>query len=184
MFLNTFFERKNIFKIKKVDYSIIEELSSLDSYVSYTDYGDNRKPLFGALFEQEEFTYIVPLSSPKRKHLNMRESLDFKKIVNDNNDLLGVVNLNNMIPYPTKNLQDLPISEIHEIRTNDSAEELLKYQALVDIELDILNKRVTKIRNDAMKVYKIKTLWKNNQPLENRCVDFKKLEEYLSERGD
>ena len=40
--------------------------------------------------------YCIPLSSPKEKHKNMKNSMDFSKI-EVNGNLLGVLNFNHMI---------------------------------------------------------------------------------------
>ena len=44
--------------------------------------------------------YFAPLSSPKPKHKNMKNTLDFFKIKNGE---LGAVNFNNMIPVNKNN---------------------------------------------------------------------------------
>ena len=55
----------------------------------------NKRPYIGVLFEIEEKRYIAPLTSPKTKHLTMKNSLDFFKI---NEGKYGAINLNNMFP--------------------------------------------------------------------------------------
>ena len=44
--------------------------------------------------------YFVPLSSPKEKHLKMKNTLDFLKL---DNGKLGAINFNNMIPVTGNN---------------------------------------------------------------------------------
>lgn len=41
--------------------------------------------------------YFAPLSSPKQKHLKMKNDIDFYKL---SNGKLGAINFNNMIPVP------------------------------------------------------------------------------------
>ena len=55
----------------------------------------NKRPYIGVLFEIDRKKYLAPLSSPKPKHLTMKNSLDFVKI---NQGKFGVINLNNMFP--------------------------------------------------------------------------------------
>ena len=63
------------------------------------DFLFNRSPLYfvGVLFEIGEIKYFAPLSSPKYKHLKMKNSIDFYKI---DSGKLGAINFNNMIPIP------------------------------------------------------------------------------------
>lgn len=58
------------------------------------------RPFLGVLFNIEKFEYFAPLSSPKKKHKNMKNMLDFFKIKNAE---LGVINFNNMISVTSKN---------------------------------------------------------------------------------
>lgn len=58
------------------------------------------RPFLGVLFNIEKFEYFASLSSPKKKHKNMKNMLDFFKIKNGE---LGVINFNNMIPVTSKN---------------------------------------------------------------------------------
>lgn len=49
----------------------------------------------GVLFEINSCKYFAPLSSPKAKHMLMKNQIDFYKI---DRGKLGAINLNNMIP--------------------------------------------------------------------------------------
>lgn len=55
---------------------------------------------YGILFKIDTFEYFAPLSSPKLKHIKMKNTLDFLKIKNGE---LGAINFNNMIPVMKNN---------------------------------------------------------------------------------
>ena len=63
-------------------------------------YEKELRPFIGILFKIEMCEYFAPLSSPKPKHKNMKNTLDFFKIKNGE---LGAVNFNNMIPVNKNN---------------------------------------------------------------------------------
>ena len=58
------------------------------------------RPFIGVLFKIETCEYFAPLSSPKTKHKEMKNTIDFFKIKNGE---LGAVNFNNMIPVRENN---------------------------------------------------------------------------------
>lgn len=52
------------------------------------------------MFQIDTCEYFAPLSSPKPKHKNMKNTIDFFKIKDGE---LGAVNFNNMIPVNENN---------------------------------------------------------------------------------
>ena len=74
----------------KDDY--IEYLKAFDSSVS--DNKRETRPYVGVLINIDGVDYYAPLTSPKPKHLTMKNSIDFRKI---DGGRLGAINLNNMI---------------------------------------------------------------------------------------
>ena len=61
----------------------------------------SNRPLVGIVLNINGFSYYAPLTSPKLKHLTMKNQIDFLKIDGGN---LGAINLNNMIPVPNSAL--------------------------------------------------------------------------------
>lgn len=53
------------------------------------------RPFVGIVFSVNGFHYYAPLTSPKLKHLHMKNQIDFLKIKNGE---WGAINFNNMIP--------------------------------------------------------------------------------------
>ena len=83
------------FKIIKIDSDYRDYLRKFDKRVCFNAGVKDLRPFIGVLFIVEGHEYYAPLSSPKPKHKHLKNTLDLVKI---DNDRLGVVNLNNMLP--------------------------------------------------------------------------------------
>ena len=83
------------FKIVKVDSKYCDYLRQFDNRVAYNAGSKEMRPFIGILFGVDGCEYFAPLSSPKVKHVHMKNNLDVVKIDKGN---YGVVNFNNMIP--------------------------------------------------------------------------------------
>ena len=101
----------------------------------------------------------------------MKPQVDFHKI---QNGTLGVLNLNNMIPVLTQYLIPIDLEN-----TGDSL-----YQNLLNKQLEILKVDKRVIQEKAQKLYHLicdSTVQNNYMTkLKSRCVDFKRLENYIS----
>ena len=97
------------FKIVKVDYKYCDYLRKFDSRVSYNAGIKELRPFIRILFEVNSCEYFAPLSSPKVKHMNMKNNLDIVKI---DGGRYGVVNFNNMIPVTSKNYELFDLNAI------------------------------------------------------------------------
>lgn len=53
-----------------------------------------KRPFLGIVLTINDFSYYAPLTSPKPKHIKMKDQIDFIKI---NDGHWGAINLNNMI---------------------------------------------------------------------------------------
>lgn len=126
----------------------------------------NKRPYIGVLFEIDRKKYLAPLSSPKPKHLTMKNSLDFVKI---NQGKFGVINLNNMFPV---------VEEVI-IEKNINLEEDNKYKELLVNQLDWCNKMENRdnIYRKVEKLYKEILNKKEQSRFWNRCCNFSLLEE-------
>ena len=97
------------------------------------------------------------------------------KIVQDDK-IIGVLNLNNMIPILDKNVKALKYKEIEKYRDFASDNEKSLYIAFLNFELNLINNKIEKIKKNAVKLYNEKI----NNPTSNiskRCCDFKFLEQ-------
>ena len=100
--------------------------------------------------------------------------MDFIKIIQDKK-ILGVLNLNNMIPITSNNVQILNYKDIDKYRNFTDSNEKKLYISFLSFELNLINDKMEKIKKNALKLYNEK----NNNPQSNvskRCCNFKLLE--------
>lgn len=155
-------------KIVRVNPEYCDYLRKYDTKVAYNKNEKELRPFIGILFKIDACEYFAPLSSPKPKHKNMKNTVDFFKIKDGE---LGAVNFNNMIPVIEKdytmvdlNKETLTISE-------------LKYQKLLQMQLNWLNANYYQVKNKSFKLYKLYNSGKLPQKIKDRCCNFKLLEE-------
>ncbi len=153
----------------------VNYLRKFDSRVENINYDKKLKPYIGILITINEFNYYVPISSAKEKHYKIKEGMDFIKIKQDEK-IIGVLNLNNMIPISSDNIKELKYKEIEKYRTFSNDKEKLLYISFLNFELNLINKKMEKIKKNAMKLYMEKTNNPNSK-LSKRCCNFKLLEQ-------
>ena len=148
-----------------------------DDYTDYLRQADSRvyisnqnyKRIYaGVVFKINGIDYYAPLTSPKPKHKNLKDSLIFIKI---NNGKYGAIQLNNMIPVPYEKITIVDTT----ITKKDTPSEV-KYKSLVKAQLKWINQHDSLILNNANKLYNIITRSKINFNLRNICNDFTVLE--------
>ena len=146
-----------------VDKEYVSYLKEFDNKVENIDYSNRFKPYLGIIITINEINYYVPISSVKEKHYKMNEDIDFIKI-SENDRILGVLNLNNMIPVCDRAIINYNISQD-------------KDYFLLRKEIAFCNLHKKNINSDSKRIYNavITHSW---QSLENRCCNFKLLEEY------
>ena len=125
-----------------------------------------KRPYVGIVLSINGHNYFAPLGSPKPKHKQMKEAVDFIKIDSGN---LGVVNLNNMIPVPCDKIKEIDFSIYDK-----------KYKELLKDQSVWLRENSEKINKKAEKLYILITT-KENTIFHNRSNDFKYLEEKAKE---
>lgn len=166
---------ENKLKWYVVDKEYVRYLKKFDDKVENINYKEKLKPYIGILITINETNYYVPISSVKEKHYKMNEDMDFIKIM-ENDRILGVLNLNNMIPIDNKNVRLLKYKEIDEYRKFKDDRERNLYISLLSMELGLINDKIEKIRLNAIKLYNEK-INKPNSKISKRCCNFKLLEE-------
>lgn len=162
-----------------VDKEYVKYLKQFDNKVEDINYNERLKPYIGILIEINKLNYYVPISSVKEKHYKMNEDIDFVKIIN-NEKILGVLNLNNMIPIDNENIIMLEYKEIEKYRKFRNDKEKRLYISLLNMELDLINDKIEKIKTNANKLYN----HKKNKPyskISARCCDFQLLEQKCKE---
>lgn len=160
---------KNLYLIR-VNQEYIKFLRKFDNHVQDNSNEKNNKPYLGVLLEKDEQKYFVPLSSPKEKHKKFMELEERKKLPIDiflikesKTKLIGVLNINNMIPVIDDVIEYFNIKE-------DKDYHLLQKEYIYCIKnQDEILKKATKIYDLVTKHNKISLI--------KRCCNFKLLEE-------
>ena len=70
---------KENFKLVRIDDKYCDYLRKYDSKVMYNANRKSLRPFVGVLFEVNKYKYFAPLSSPKLKHVKMKNNIDFIK---------------------------------------------------------------------------------------------------------
>ncbi len=155
-------------KIVRVNPEYCDYLRKYDNKVAYNKNEKELRPFIGILFKIDTCEYFAPLSSPKLKHKNMKNTVDFFKIKDGE---LGAVNFNNMIPVMKR---DYTIVDLNKETLTISE---LKYQKLLRMQLNWLNENYYQVKNKSFKLYKLYNSGKLPQNIKDRCCNFKLLEE-------
>ena len=151
----------------RIDSDYCDYLRRFDERVPYNFKQKDLRPFVGVLFTVDNYKYFAPLSSPKQKHLKMKNKLDFLKI---DDGKLGAINFNNMFPVNDKNVILLDLNAKFDSVKKQQYYKLLKKQIFW------LNRNLDKLYNQSKELY-LKYLDNTLAPsIFARCCDFKLLE--------
>lgn len=116
----------------------------------------NKKPYVGIVLSVNGKDYFAPLSSDKnQKYKNIKESNPtVYKIITHNNNYLGVIKLNNMIPVKK--------TELNQITKESISEKDSKYQKLLNTQRVVINSNTDKIQQKAELLYRLVVEQKND----------------------
>lgn len=172
--------KKERLHLYQLDMKYVRDLAKADDKVmsvSPQQHKENR-PFVGIIIVMDQHKYCIPLTSPKPKHSKMKNDLDFSKILDSDNKIIGALNLNNMIPVSKE------VIRILDIRSDrrDSPKERA-YKELLNNQLDWCNNNIESITKKATKLYVLVTQTpEKSRNLTKRCCDFKKLEAVLEKK--
>ena len=142
-------------KIVRVNSDYCDYLRKFDNKVAYNKNEKELRPFIGVLFQIDTCEYFAPLSSPKLKHKNMKNTVDFFKIKDGE---LGAVNFNNMIPVNENNY------------------------SLVDLNKETLTiAELKQVKNKSFRLYQLYNSGRLPENIKSRCCNFKLLEEKCME---
>lgn len=158
-----------------IDKNYFNYLYQFDTRIGFIEYGNKLKLHIGVLLEINQHKFYVPVSSPKPKHHNMANNLDFHKIQDSNKRLIAVLNLNNMIPVKDEYVTKLRYSEISNYRKFNSLQQLNNYIYLLQLEKSIIDTLEILLKRKAQKLYN-KCLQYPQSKLAKRSCNFKLLE--------
>ena len=171
--------KKRRLHLYTLDVKYVRDLANADNRVmsvSPQQHKENR-PFVGIIIIMKQHNYCIPMTSPKPKHNKMKNDLDFSKILDSNNCLIGALNFNNMIPVSNDVIQKLDIRP----SSSDTPKER-EYKELLNNQLDWCNDNIDNIIKKANKLYRLITQSPEKSiNLTRRCCDFKKLEAVLDE---
>lgn len=136
--------------------------------------GQSDRPFLGIIVICDTKEYCVPFSSPKKKHLKMKNDVDFSKIYDDDGKLLGVLNFNNMIP-----VREDVITKIDLKSHPHDNQQIKHYKSLTTKQINFCRKNQAAIIRKANKLYRLITEGKANSYLKRRCCKFTELEKVL-----
>ena len=159
-------------KLVRVDSKYCDYLRKFDGRVAYNKNSKELRPFVGILFSIDSCEYFAPLSSPKAKHLTMKNTLDFFKI---DGGKLGAVNFNNMIPVSKNNYEVIYFNKILLNKNH------IKYNDLLKDQLTWLNKNYNQVKDKSKKLYDLYNTNKLPKNIKDRCCNFKLLERVCEE---
>ena len=154
-------------KIVKVDSKYCNYLRKYDSKIPYNAGIKELRPFIGVLFKVNKLEYFAPLSSPKPKHLTLKNTIDLIKISGGE---YGVINFNNMIPV-NKNYTKFDLSKKYKDISKKKRIELLNNQ------LRWLNENKKEIYFKSKLLYNLYKENKLPKNVKDRCCNFILLEE-------
>lgn len=159
----------------------IRDLSKLDDNVMSISpqRGKQNRPFVGIIVLLNERQYCIPLTSPKDKFKNKKSQIDFIKIFDENikedngtYKLIGVLNINNIIPVTKQVIQKVNLK----VNKSDSQEEK-RHKQLMQNQIKWCRKHSDVIINRANKVYDLVVNHpEKNRNLTKRSSKFKELE--------
>lgn len=152
------------FSFFRVDSTYCDFLREHDPCVPYTMDRKATRPFIGIVFTVNGISYYAPLTSPKPKHLRMKNQVDFLKI---NQGTWGAINFNNMIPVHPKSLTKVDMR-----RTESDTKEDIAYKNLLSNQLSWCNSNRDTIVKQAKKLYEMIVSGKAWPTLAGRCCNF------------
>ena len=170
-----------------INLKYIRDLSNADDNVMSISpqRGKENRPFLGVITIINNTEYCIPLTSPKDKFRNKKSQIDFikiwdesKKDSNGQPKLIGVLNINNMIPVESTVISKVDLA----IHPNDKPE-VKKNKSLMQKQLSWCRDHSDTIINRANKVYNLVVNEpEKNKNLTRRSSKFKTLEAILKKR--
>ena len=159
-------------KLVRINTKYCDYLRKFDNRVAYNKNEKELRPFIGVLFTIDDMEYFAPLSSPKPKHLKMKNTIDFFKI---DDGKLGAINFNNMIPVSENNYNIIYFDK-KALSVKDK-----KYEQLLRDQLNWLNENYIQVKNKSSKLYNLYINDKLSDNIKSRCYNYPLLEEKCME---
>lgn len=144
----------------------VKYLKSFDKNVQNNyDNNKNKKPYVGVVLNINGKNYFAPLTSPKDKHLKLRDSDPTTFKIKHNGKFIGSVLLNNMIPVNREYVSRVDINSVQD----------KVYKNLLRKDYQVITNNEDYIENKAKVLYK-NVIEQNNPYFSKVSCNFKKLE--------
>ena len=157
----------------------VNYLKKYDNKVPNIEYIGKLKCFLGVIFKNNGYDYFAPLTSYKPKFLTLRNNIDFYKIIGKNNGkIYGAIDINNMIPVPKLEYNEITFDNLSDFRDFSNKRERKSYWKLLQAELNCINEEI--LLSKAKKLYRLVTD-NPNSSLALRCCNFRLLEEKCRE---
>ena len=150
-------------KLYKVDMDYYNYLHYYEPKIPYIENEKQNRPFVGIVLNVNGKNFFAPLTSPKPKHIIMKDMQDFLKI---DNGRLGGINLNNMMPIPRSCLTRININYIKDF----------KYRYMLLSQIRWINDNSLRIQNRARNLYYLILYGHTTKALKTRCCNFRLLE--------
>lgn len=150
-------------ELYKVDIEYCNYLHYYEPKITYIENEKENRPFIGVVLNVNGKNFFAPLTSPKKKHLMMKDMQDFLKI---DKGRLGGINLNNMMPIPRRYLEKIDLKALKDI----------KYKNMLRNQIKWINQNELRIHNRARNLYYLISNGHTTKELLIRCCDFKLLE--------
>lgn len=150
-------------ELYKVDMEYYNYMHYYEPKIPYVENEKKNRPFVGIVLDVNGKNFFAPLTSPKKKHITMKNMQDFLKI---DSGRLGGINLNNMMPIPKSCLNKIDIKDIRNY----------KYRNMLRLQIEWINKNELRICNRARNLYYLILNKHTTYGLISRCCDFKLLE--------
>ena len=154
--------------IYRADINYCNYLHYYEPKIPFTQNRKETRPFVGVVLCVNGKNFFAPLTSPKEKHIKMKNAQDFLKI---DDGKLGGINFNNMIPIPKRYLSKIYIRKIRDEN----------YKKMLYMQINWIEKNELRISNRAKNLYYLVTEKKANKELIDRCCDFRLLEQKCQE---
>ena len=156
-----------------VDTKYIDYLKEFEPHIWVNEENSRLRPYVGVVMDIGDYKYYAPLSSPKPKHQNMTDRLDFIRLEH-RGQLKAVINLNNMIPVDDSLLSKIDIAGITD----------RFYKDLLNVEMIDIRRKTETILKNSKSIYTKITKFAGeprNARLVSLCYDFLLLEQKLKD---
>ena len=161
-------------ELYKVDINYCNYLHYYEPKIPYIEDEKENRPFIGVVLNVNGKNFFAPLTSPKKKHLIMKDMQDFLKI---DGGKLGGINLNNMMPIPRRYLEKIDLKALKDI----------KYKNMLRNQIRWINQNELRIHNRARNLYYLVLNGHTTEELLRRCCNFrlleKKCDDFMRENG-